>query len=140
MSCFGGSTLTPEQKEKNKKSKKLDSKLHTRAKIMSEENKLLLLGMISNLFFFSLRPFFNSFLGPGESGKSTIFKQMKILGAGGYSDEELKSFKPIIASNCITQIQVLISQMPLLGIDYEDQENIVSIKFQSFFDFNFFLL
>ena len=64
--------------------------------------------------------------GPGESGKSTIFKQMKILGAGGYNDEELKSFKPIIASNCITQIQVLISQMPLLGIDYEDPENSVS--------------
>jgi len=103
MSCFGGS-LTAEQKERSKKSKKFDSKLHTRAKIMSEENKMLLLG-------------------PGESGKSTIFKQMKILGAGGYKEDELKSFKPIIASNCITQIQVLISQMPLLGIEYEDPEN-----------------
>eukprot|EP00339_Tiarina_fusa_P019499 CAMPEP_0117015798 /NCGR_PEP_ID=MMETSP0472-20121206/12547_1 /TAXON_ID=693140 ORGANISM="Tiarina fusus, Strain LIS" /NCGR_SAMPLE_ID=MMETSP0472 /ASSEMBLY_ACC=CAM_ASM_000603 /LENGTH=181 /DNA_ID=CAMNT_0004719665 /DNA_START=93 /DNA_END=635 /DNA_ORIENTATION=- len=72
---------------------------------MSEENKLLLLG-------------------PGESGKSTIFKQMKILGAGGYSQDELKSFKPIIASNCITQIQVLISQMPLIGVEYENPENI----------------
>ena len=46
MSCFGGSSLTPEQKERNKKSKKLDSKLNTRAKIMNEENKLLLLGRI----------------------------------------------------------------------------------------------
>jgi len=103
MSCFG--SQTPEQKNKQKKSKKLDSKLKSRGAQMAEELKLLLLG-------------------PGESGKSTIFKQMKIIGAGGYSHEELKSFRPIINSNCLTQMQVLISQMPLLQIEYESPDNI----------------
>lgn len=102
MLCFGGGSA--EDKEKAKRSKRLDNKLANRAKKMNEEKKLLLLGS-------------------GESGKSTIFKQMKILGAGGYSQEELKDFRPIVASNCITQIQVLISAMDLLGIPYGSEEN-----------------
>merc|ERR1712137_432420 len=88
----------------HKKSKKIDTMLHNRAKASREEIKLLLLG-------------------PGESGKSTIFKQMKILGAGGYSPEDLKSFKPVIASNCITQIQVLISALQQLNLPFESPEN-----------------
>jgi len=33
-------------------------------------------------------------LGPGESGKSTVFKQMKIIqDDGGFSPEELMGFK-----------------------------------------------
>ena len=66
--------------------------------------------------------------GSGESGKSTVFKQMKILGAGGYTQEELKDFRPIIASNCITQIQVLISAMDLLDIEFADPANKVKWK------------
>ena len=58
---------------------------------------------------------------------------MKILGAGGYSNDELKSFKPIIASNCITQIQVLISAMQLLQIEYANADNIVGSFFFIFF-------
>ena len=49
MSCF--SALTAEQKEKNKKSKKLDTMLNVIGKSAREEIKLLLLGLI---FFFSL--------------------------------------------------------------------------------------
>ena len=62
-------------------------------------------------------------IGSGESGKSTVFKQMKILGAGGYTDDELKDFRPIISSNCITQIQVLISAMELLDLEYANPDN-----------------
>lgn len=50
------------------------------------------------------------YLGPGESGKSTIFKQMKILQVGGgFNTQELENFKPIVYSNLITQMKVLVS-------------------------------
>jgi GTPase SAR1 family protein len=40
-------------------------------------------------------------LGAGESGKSTIFKQMKIINKNGYSEKERKEFIGIVASNTI---------------------------------------
>ena len=42
MLCFGGGSA--EDKEKAKRSKRLDNKLANRAKKMNEEKKLLLLG------------------------------------------------------------------------------------------------
>jgi len=49
-------------------------------------------------------------LGPGESGKSTIFKQMKILQKkGGFSKEELQSYKYIVYGNCVTQMKTLVA-------------------------------
>ncbi len=36
-------------------------------------------------------------LGPGESGKSTLFKQMKILARdGGYTEMELQRYKATV--------------------------------------------
>ena len=46
-------------------------------------------------------------LGAGESGKSTIFKQMKIINKDGYTDKEKKDFISIIHSNVITAIKVM---------------------------------
>lgn len=47
-------------------------------------------------------------LGPGESGKSTFFKQMKILArVGGYGEAELQRYKQIIFGNCIQQMDIL---------------------------------
>jgi len=40
-------------------------------------------------------------LGAGESGKSTIFKQLKLIHCGGYTVKERASFRVIIHSNCI---------------------------------------
>ncbi|VDP45827.1 unnamed protein product [Heligmosomoides polygyrus] len=47
-------------------------------------------------------------LGAGESGKSTIVKQMKIIHETGYSDEERKQYRPVVFSNTI---QVLFSTL-----------------------------
>jgi len=47
-------------------------------------------------------------LGAGESGKSTLFKQMINLYGKGYSLEERLSFKPIIEQNTLNAIKVLI--------------------------------
>jgi GTPase SAR1 family protein len=48
-------------------------------------------------------------LGPGESGKTTVFKQLKILqDNGGYTDDERKGFMPIIHFNCVSQMVDLL--------------------------------
>ena len=50
-------------------------------------------------------------LGPGESGKSTLFKQMKILAReGGYSEAELSKYKSNIYTNCISQMRLICEQ------------------------------
>jgi len=47
-------------------------------------------------------------LGAGESGKSTLFKQMVTIYGKGYSDEERFTFKPIIEQNTLMAITALI--------------------------------
>jgi GTPase SAR1 family protein len=47
-------------------------------------------------------------LGTGESGKSTIVKQMKVLYQKGYSQEECVAFRPLIFHNMLTSMQALI--------------------------------
>ena len=39
--------------------------------------------------------------GAGESGKSTLVKQMKIIHGDGYTPDELRSFKPTICDNLV---------------------------------------
>ncbi len=46
-------------------------------------------------------------LGAGESGKSTIAKQMKILHLSGFNDDEKLSYRSIIHNNAITSMRVL---------------------------------
>uniref|UniRef100_A0A6B2L8L4 Uncharacterized protein n=1 Tax=Arcella intermedia TaxID=1963864 RepID=A0A6B2L8L4_9EUKA len=62
-------------------------------------------------------------LGPGESGKSTIFKQMKIISSQerGFSEEDRVNFKPVIYSNCLSQMQILIKNANRLQIPLEKE-------------------
>ncbi|KAJ2852114.1 guanine nucleotide-binding protein subunit alpha [Coemansia brasiliensis] len=62
-------------------------------------------------------------LGAGESGKSTIIKQMKLIHDGGYSQEERESFKEVIFSNTIQSMRVLLEAMDTLHIALENAEN-----------------
>lgn len=100
MSCWGGGAV---DKEQGKRNKEIDNQLNRHGKMLKEEVKLLLLG-------------------PGESGKSTIFKQMKIIQTdGGYSPEELASYKYIVYGNCITQMKVIVNAAQKLDIATEPQ-------------------
>jgi len=58
-------------------------------------------------------------LGAGESGKSTISKQMKIIHQSGYSNEERKEFKPIITRNILDNMRILLDGMSRLGINID---------------------
>ncbi|OWK06727.1 GNAI1, partial [Cervus elaphus hippelaphus] len=56
----------------------------------------------------------------GESGKSTIVKQMKIIHEAGYSEEECKQYKAVVYSNTIQSIIAIIRAMGRLKIDFSD--------------------
>jgi GTPase SAR1 family protein len=85
------------------KSKRIDSGLREHAQIMHNTVKMILLG-------------------PGESGKSTVFKQMKIIqDAGGFSHEECMAFIPVVHSNCISQMKVLITAATNLQISFSSK-------------------
>jgi len=97
-------SMTPEQKEMAKQNKEIDNLMQKHAKVLKDEIKLLLLG-------------------PGESGKSTIFKQMKILQVGGgYSEAELTAYRFIVFGNCITQMKVIVSAVETMNVEYGSDE------------------
>ncbi|KAL7570147.1 hypothetical protein ACA910_019985 [Epithemia clementina (nom. ined.)] len=56
-------------------------------------------------------------LGAGESGKSTIFKQMRIIHGAPRSDDDLRMYGVVVRSNCITAMRKLCAHMRSLGLD-----------------------
>jgi GTPase SAR1 family protein len=77
--------------DKRKKNKDLDNELKQQKSQEDEKIKLLLLGA-------------------GESGKSTIFKQMKIIYGDQYTDAERRQHVPTIYSNVLQAMKILIDQ------------------------------
>ncbi|NXL99313.1 GNAI1 protein, partial [Tyrannus savana] len=58
------------------------------------------------------------FAGAGESGKSTIVKQMKIIHEDGYSEEECRQYRAVVYSNTIQSIVAIVRAMGRLRIDF----------------------
>ncbi|CAE7054548.1 unnamed protein product [Rhizoctonia solani] len=50
-------------------------------------------------------------LGAGESGKSTVLKQMKLIHHGGYNNQERESYKEIIFSNTLQSMRYVLSSI-----------------------------
>ncbi|XP_041083254.1 guanine nucleotide-binding protein G(t) subunit alpha-2 [Polyodon spathula] len=96
-----GSGASAEDKELAKRSKDLEKRLKEDADKEAKTVKLLLLGA-------------------GESGKSTIVKQMKIIHQDGFSKEECLMFKTIIYGNILQSILAIVRAMQTLGINYGD--------------------
>jgi guanine nucleotide-binding protein G(o) subunit alpha len=67
-------------------------------------------------------------LGAGESGKSTIVKQMKIIHEGGFTSEDNRQFKPVVYSNTIQSLVAIIRAMAILHIDLADADREVDAK------------
>lgn len=62
-------------------------------------------------------------LGSGESGKSTIVKQMKIIHQDGFSDTELAEFRPVVYKNVLDSAQHIIIYMKKIGIECQEYSN-----------------
>ena len=58
-------------------------------------------------------------LGSGESGKSTIVKQMKILNLGGYSQQERLNYKQIIYLNIYHSTKCLLQAIDKLQLEID---------------------
>ncbi|CAL4126160.1 unnamed protein product, partial [Meganyctiphanes norvegica] len=106
MGCAMG---TPADKEAIERSKKIDKDLRLAGEKAAREVKLLLLGA-------------------GESGKSTIVKQMKIIHETGYSPEECEQYRPVVYSNTIQSLMAIIRAMGQLKIDFADPSRAVNWK------------
>ncbi|KAH0812387.1 hypothetical protein GEV33_010404 [Tenebrio molitor] len=98
---MGCAVSTTGDKEATERSKKIDRDLRADGERAASEVKLLLLGA-------------------GESGKSTIVKQMKIIHETGYSKEECEQYRPVVYSNTIQSLMAIIRAMGQLRIDFAD--------------------
>ncbi|PVI02092.1 G protein alpha subunit [Periconia macrospinosa] len=59
-------------------------------------------------------------LGAGESGKSTILKQMKLIHEGGYTDEERKIHRPVVYQNTVQSMSAILVAMISWGIGFDN--------------------
>lgn len=64
-------------------------------------------------------------LGAGESGKSTIAKQLRILHKEGFSEQERLSYKQVVYTNVIQSMVSIITAMEKLDIGFENTDRII---------------
>jgi len=62
-------------------------------------------------------------LGSGESGKSTVAKQLKIINLGGFDVDERKSYIPIIFTNVIYNTKALVNGAHDMKIPIQNEEH-----------------
>ncbi|KAH8801946.1 G protein alpha-subunit [Flagelloscypha sp. PMI_526] len=90
----GGHPVDPQAKAH---SDAIDSQLKRDKQLAKSEIKMLLLGA-------------------GESGKSTVLKQMKLIHHGSYSNPERETFKEIVYSNTVQSMRAIIDALPTLEL------------------------
>jgi len=99
-----GCCMSQEDREGRRKNDEIENQLKRDRLSLRNEVKMLLLGA-------------------GESGKSTILKQMKLIHDGGYSPEERESFKEIIFSNTVQSMRVILEAMENMNISLQMDGN-----------------
>ncbi|KAH6683224.1 G protein alpha subunit [Halenospora varia] len=103
--CFGGR----KDEDEYKKSKEIDAMIHRDEKEMQKVVKLLLLGA-------------------GESGKSTILKQMKLIYTKeGISKSEKEEWRVIIFNNLLDGLRMIIDAMEDMDIQFEYENTTVHL-------------
>jgi hypothetical protein len=85
-----------------KKNKEIDRDIRKDRELMGRTIKILLLGA-------------------GESGKSTFFKQMRILWMNGISENEISVYRNIIYSNVILALRTLTFAADKLGFSLQPE-------------------
>jgi GTPase SAR1 family protein len=108
MGC-GNSNMRNADPEMSRRNREIERVLDRDGRVQSDTIKLLLLG-------------------PGESGKSTIFKQMKLIAEdsedGAFSmPQDVSLWRDVVHANCITQMQCLCQAVFDLKMDFADEAN-----------------
>ena len=63
-------------------------------------------------------------LGAGESGKSTIVKQMRIIHGNGYSPDECQQYKHVVYSNTQESLVAILIAMKTFGIEFANNSRL----------------
>lgn len=108
--CFpksGGNALARPTNEDQKRNLEIEKMIRKDKKAQARQVKILLLGA-------------------GESGKSTILKQMRIIYSEGFRLDERKEVRQVIFSNMIVAFKIIAEEMRELGLDYENEGSPVS--------------
>ncbi|KAJ6239590.1 guanine nucleotide-binding protein g(o) subunit alpha [Anaeramoeba flamelloides] len=98
----------PEKEQSN--SKLIEKKLKKLRVVLDNEIKILLLG-------------------PGDSGKSTVVKQMRLINGLDFDQEEREDFVDKIRFNVIQNTRALVFAMDQFGVEYSDKTNLKSSKY-----------
>jgi len=70
-------------------------------------------------------------LGAGESGKSTLFKQMISIYGKGFPEQERMSYVPIIYNNIITSMKTLCKQSATYGpVAHQNRQSLELVEVQ----------
>ncbi|XP_017077975.1 G protein alpha q subunit-like [Drosophila eugracilis] len=93
-----------EARENRRTNEEIDRQLRLERKRAQRDLKLLLLG-------------------PGESGKSTFIKQMRIIHGSGYSDEDKRGYIKMVFQNIFMAMQSMIKAMDALSISYDQEDH-----------------
>ncbi|KAK4388680.1 Guanine nucleotide-binding protein alpha-1 subunit [Sesamum angolense] len=91
----------PADSEENEQTAEIDRRIEQETKAEKHIQKLLLLGA-------------------GDSGKSTIFKQIKLLFQSGFDEAELKGYIPVIHANVYQTIKILHDGSKELSLSLAD--------------------
>ncbi|MCJ1239459.1 hypothetical protein MMC14_007455 [Varicellaria rhodocarpa] len=100
---LGGNPLSRSSSEDNKKNAEIERLIRRDKKLAAKNVKILLLGA-------------------GESGKSTILKQMRLIYTDGFQEHERKEVRQVIFSNIVVAFKIIAEEMRDLGLQYENQE------------------
>jgi len=107
--CFSSAQDAQEVKE----SEKIDEQLRTTAQQVTNEVRLLLLGT-------------------GESGKSTIARQMKIIHKDGFTAEERQEYRGHIISNVLHSVKMLSLEFNKLHLEFDNDVSRVRTAIEYF--------
>ncbi|KIM55445.1 hypothetical protein SCLCIDRAFT_1221134 [Scleroderma citrinum Foug A] len=95
---MGNCVSSAQERADKARSDAIDRELDEESKRLKKECKILLLGA-------------------GESGKSTIVKQMKIIHQNGFTNEELMGYRPTIYRNTVDSAQAIVLAMRKINVD-----------------------
>ncbi|KAI0733838.1 G-protein alpha subunit [Fomitopsis betulina] len=99
-----GNCVSAQDREALQRSQEIDKQIEEDSRKFKKECKILLLGS-------------------GESGKSTIVKQMKIIHQNGYTKLELMTYRTTIYRNLLESAHNIILAMRKIGVDCVQPDN-----------------
>ncbi|KAJ3440398.1 guanine nucleotide-binding protein g(o) subunit alpha [Anaeramoeba flamelloides] len=68
-------------------------------------------------------------LGPGDSGKSTVVKQMRLINGLDFDQEEREDFVDKIRFNVVQNMKALVFAMDKFGVEYSNKTNLQASKY-----------